>query len=331
MGDLDAWLADHGLEALSERFAAQDVVLDMLVDLTNDDLRELGLTIGERKRLQRAIRDLCQPGTPVPRASDMGVAEAEKRTITILFCDLVGSTRISQSLDPEAMFELLGLYQRNAAEVIAQFGGHVAQFLGDGVFVYFGYPTAHEDDGRRAILAAFELIRTTNALETGLGRPLDVRIGIETGPVVIGDLRMSREGDIDAVAGETPNRAAKLQSLAKVNEIVIGDTLRSLLGEFVTCEDMGKREVGSGLPPQQSWQVTGFSERKGKLGLNSHGVSAPLIGRAVEKAKIEKAWSRAEAGQGGVVLISGEPGIGKSRLVRHLIEHVPRPCRRGLT
>ncbi|MEL6478953.1 MAG: AAA family ATPase [Pseudomonadota bacterium] len=329
MSDLDAWLADHGLEILSQRMSEQDITLDMLVDLTNEDLRELGLTIGERKRLQRAIRGLGLQGTLPQRPPE--TAEAEKRTITILFCDLVGSTRISQSLDPEGMFELLGLYQRNAAEVISRFGGHVAQFLGDGVFVYFGYPVAHEEDGRRAILAAFELIRTTNALETGLGRPLDVRIGIETGPVVIGDLRMSREGDIDAVAGETPNRAAKLQSLAKVNEIVIGDTLRSLLGEFVTCEDMGLREVGSGLPPQHSWRVTGFSERKGKLGLNSHGVSAPLIGREAETARVERAWSRATAGEGGLVLISGEPGIGKSRLVRHLIEHVPKECRRGLT
>ena len=330
MQDLETWLNHNGLSALAEPFAAHDIDLDMIPDLTNEDLRELGLSIGQRKRLQRAIRTLVGPAA-VEETPRPGQTVAEKRQITILFCDLVGSTRISQSLDPEQMFDLLGLYQRNAAEVIARFGGHVAQFLGDGVFVYFGYPVAHEDDCQRAILAAFELIRTTGELETGLDTPLSVRIGIDTGPVVIGDLRMSLQGDIDAVAGETPNRAAKLQSLAKRNEIVIGDQIHTLLGEFVTCDDLGLREVGSGLAPQHGWRVTGFSERRGKLGFNKHGVSAPLIARTEERAIAEQAWRDCAAGQGGVVLISGEPGIGKSRLVRHIVEITPKECRRGLT
>ncbi|MEM7507208.1 MAG: AAA family ATPase [Pseudomonadota bacterium] len=331
MPDLDTWLAQHGLEPLSEVFRAQDIDLDMVGDLTNEDMRELGLSIGQRKRLQKAIRSQSGSARADDQPAPDQMAVAEKRQITILFCDLVGSTRISQSLDPEQMFELLGLYQRNAAEVISRYGGHVAQFLGDGVFVYFGYPTAHEDDCQRAILAAFDLVTTTAALDTGLDTPLSVRIGIDTGPVVIGDLRMSKEGDIDAVAGETPNRAAKIQSLARPNEIVIGDQLRTLLGEFVTCDDLGLREVGSGLAPQHGWRVTGFNERRGKLSFNQHGVSAPLIGRADESKILDDAWADCANGKGGVVLISGEPGIGKSRLVRHLVEITPKECRRGLT
>ncbi|MEM9737325.1 MAG: adenylate/guanylate cyclase domain-containing protein [Pseudomonadota bacterium] len=263
MSDLNSWLATHGLESLGDPFAAQDIEFDMLPDLSNEDMRELGLTIGQRKKLAKALRSLGRPRDEPP-PGQMGLAE--KRQVTILFCDLVGSTKISQSLDPEKMFELLGLYQRNAAEVIARFGGHVAQFLGDGVFVYFGYPQAHEDDCERAILAAFELIQSTGQLETGLDQPLRVRIGIDTGPVVIGDLRLSLDGDIDAVAGETPNRAAKLQSLAEANEIVIGDQMHRLLGEFVTAEDMGLREVGSGLAAQHSsrtfWEFQGTSSLK---------------------------------------------------------------------
>ncbi|MEM6934223.1 MAG: adenylate/guanylate cyclase domain-containing protein, partial [Pseudomonadota bacterium] len=247
MPDLETWLKTHGLAELGPTMANQDIEFDLLGELTNDDMREMGLTIGQRKKLQKAIRSIGvrQPAV----APTVAISSAEKRHITILFCDLVGSTKISQSLDPERMFELLGLYQRNAAEVISRYGGHVAQFLGDGVFVYFGYPVAHEDDSQRAILAAFDLIESTAALETGLEKPLSVRIGIDNGPAVIGDLRMNMEGDIDAIAGETPNRTAKIQSMADPNEIVIGRRLMELLGEFVTVEDLGHREVGSGLEP----------------------------------------------------------------------------------
>ncbi len=328
MPDIKEWLKIHKLGELGGKFAAHDIGFDVLGELTNEDLRELGLTIGQRKRLQKAIRTVAGVKT-TPRLQP--VAAAEKRQVTILFCDLVGSTRISQSLDPEKMFELLGLYQRNAAEVISRYDGHVAQFLGDGVFVYFGYPIAHEDDSQRAIISAFELIETTAALETGLDQPLSVRIGIDNGPVVIGDLRMNLDGDIDAIAGETPNRAAKLQSMAGVNEVVIGDHLKDLLGEFITCEDLGKRDVGSGLDPQHGWKVTGFSERGGKLNRRRHGVSAPLIGRADERTLIDQAWADCKAGKGGTLLIKGEAGIGKSRLTSHLLRQVPKSSRRGLS
>lgn len=328
MPDITKWLETHKLGELSEKLVAHDIDFSLLRDLTNEDLRELGLTIGQRKRLQKAIRSIDGAKTSSPTAS---VAAAEKRQVTILFCDLVGSTRISQSIDPERMFELLGLYQRNAAEVISRYDGHVAQFLGDGVFVYFGYPIAHEDDSQRAIISAFELIETTAALETGLDQPLSVRIGIDNGPAVIGDIRMSLDGDIDAIAGETPNRAAKMQSMAGVNEVVIGDRLKHLLGEFVTCEDLGKRDVGSGLAPQHGWKVTGFSERGGKLNRRRHGVSAPLIGRADERALIDQAWADCKTGKGGTLLIKGEAGIGKSRLTSHLLQQVPKSSRRGLS
>ncbi|MBY8976464.1 AAA family ATPase [Rhodobacteraceae bacterium NNCM2] len=329
MPDLEEWLEKHGLGELSRVLVAQDVEFDLLTELTNDDMRELGLTIGQRKKLQKAIRSISA-GTPAS-AQRAPMSSAEKRQVTILFCDLVGSTRISQSLDPERMFELLGLYQRNAAEVISRYGGHVAQFLGDGVFVYFGYPVAHEDDSQRAILAAFDLIETTAALETGLDKPLAVRIGLDNGPAVIGDLRMNIQGDIDAIAGETPNRAAKIQSMASPNEVVIGTALKDLLGGFVTCEDLGLREVGSGLEPQRGWKVTGFSERGGQMSRRQHGVSAPLIGREKECALIDKAWEECRNGKGSILAISGEAGIGKSRLTSYLMKQVPKESRRGLS
>ncbi|MEM7669293.1 MAG: AAA family ATPase, partial [Pseudomonadota bacterium] len=329
MPDLETWLETHSLTELGPALAEQDIEFDLLGELTNDDLREMGLTIGQRKKLQKAIRSIGSRALPKVQTPDM--ASAEKRHITILFCDLVGSTKISQSLDPERMFELLGLYQRNAAEVISRYGGHVAQFLGDGVFVYFGYPVAHEDDSQRAILAAFDLIESTSALETGLDKPLSVRIGIDNGPAVIGDLRMSMEGAIDAIAGETPNRTAKIQSMADPDEIVIGRHLKELLGEFVTVEDLGEREVGSGLDPLHGWRVTGFSERSRQMSRRQHGVSAPLIGRGDEITVLDKAWAECSAGQGNLILIKGEPGIGKSRLISHLLQQVPKESRRALS
>ncbi|MEM1277515.1 MAG: adenylate/guanylate cyclase domain-containing protein, partial [Pseudomonadota bacterium] len=329
MPDLDRWLETNGLTEIGAKLAAEDIGFDLLTELTNDDMREMGLSIGQRKRLQKAIKSIGSRQSLVQDSAP--VALAEKRQVTILFCDLVGSTKISQSLDPEQMFELLGLYQRNAAEVIARYDGHVAQFLGDGVFVYFGYPTAHDDDSQRAILTAFDLIETTAALKTGLDTPLSVRIGIDNGPVVIGDLRMNKEGDIDAIAGETPNRTAKIQSMARPNEIVIGDRLKKMLGEYVTCEDLGMREVGSGLAPQHGWKVTGFSERSGRLNRRQHGVSAPLVGRDAEREILDKAWEDVCRGENRVILIKGEPGIGKSRLIGHLIKTIPKPSRRGLS
>ncbi|MEM8790412.1 MAG: AAA family ATPase [Pseudomonadota bacterium] len=329
MPDLGKWLEANGLSEIGDVLVAEDIEFDLLTDLTNDDMREMGLTIGQRKRLQKAIRSIGSRQSLVQDRAP--VALAEKRQVTILFCDLVGSTKISQSLDPEQMFELLGVYQRNAAEVIARYDGHVAQFLGDGVFVYFGYPMAHEDDSQRAILAAFDLIESTAALETGLDQPLSVRIGIDNGPVVIGDLRMNLEGDIDAIAGETPNRTAKIQSMAKPNEIVIGERLKELLGEFVTCEDLGLREVGSGLAPQHGWKVTGFSERSGRLNRRHHGVSSPLVGREAQCQVLDKAWEDVCRGESRVVLIKGEPGIGKSRLIGHLMNTIPKASRRGLS
>ncbi|MEM9046124.1 MAG: adenylate/guanylate cyclase domain-containing protein [Pseudomonadota bacterium] len=329
MPDLVKWLETNGLSELGGKLAAEDIEFDLLTELTNDDMREMGLSIGQRKRLQKAIKSIGSRQSLVQDHAP--VALAEKRQVTILFCDLVGSTKISQSLDPEQMFELLGLYQRNAAEVIARYDGHVAQFLGDGVFVYFGYPMAHEDDSQRAILAAFDLIETTAALQTGLDRPLSVRIGIDNGPVVIGDLRMNMEGDIDAIAGETPNRTAKIQSMAKPNEIAIGDRLKDMLGVFVTCEDLGMREVGSGLAPQHGWKVTGFSERSGRLNRRQHGVSAPLIGREGERQVLDKAWEDVCRGENRVLMIKGEPGIGKSRMIGHLINTIPKASRRALS
>jgi class 3 adenylate cyclase/tetratricopeptide (TPR) repeat protein len=254
----------------------------------------------------------AEPGPPVARERG---GEAERRQMTIMFCDMVGSTHLANRLDPEDMFTVIATYQRCCAEVIQRFGGHVAKYMGDGVLAYFGFPLAREDDAERAVRASLELVEAVRRLRPRPDVNLHARIGIDTGLVVIGDLLTSASEDEEMVVGDTPNLAARLQAIAPPDSVVIGDHTRRLLGELFACEDLGPREIKGFAGPQRAWRVLGEGQAEGRFEARSGAGLTPMIGREHELQLILQRWELARSGEGQVLLLSGEGGIGKSRLV----------------
>ncbi|MGC2078247.1 MAG: adenylate/guanylate cyclase domain-containing protein, partial [Xanthobacteraceae bacterium] len=246
MQQIADWLEKLGLGQYAQRFAENDIDFGILSDLTEQDLEKMGVTsIGHRRKLLRAIADLkgtseaaVAAAPPVaPRAADT----AERRQVTVMFSDLVGSTALSARMDPEDLRELISAYHKCVAEAVRRFGGFVAQYLGDGVLVYFGYPEAHEDDAERAVRAGLELIAALIALKTPAS--LQTRVGIATGLVVVGDLTGSGEARERGIVGETPNLAARLQGIAEPNTVVIAEATRRLLGNLFELKDLGPRHL----------------------------------------------------------------------------------------
>ena len=239
-------------------------------------------------------------------------AEAERRQLTVMFCDLVGSTPLSTRFDPEDLREIVGAYHRCVTGTVVRFGGFVAKYMGDGVLVYFGYPQAHEHDAERAVRAALEAIAAIGALK--LSEPLQARIGIATGLVVVGDLIGSGEAQERGIVGETPNVAARLQSLAEPNAVVIAESTRRLLGSLFELKDLGPQEL-KGIPGCiRAWAALRPSLVEDRFEALHAGGMIELIGRREELELLLRRWSRAKTGEGKVVLFSGEAGIGKSRL-----------------
>src|SRR5215469_10666787 len=239
MNQIADWLKKLGLGQYAQQFAENDINFSVLPDLTDQDLKELGVgSLGHRRILQRAIADLSSVETPTP-ALTTGVPQdaAERRQVTVMFCDLVGSTALAASMDPEDLREVISAYQKCAAETVRRFDGFVAKYMGDGVLVYFGYPQAHEDDAERAVRAGLELISALAELKTHTS--LQTRIGISTGLVVVGDLIGSGEAHERGIVGETPNLAARLQGLAEPNTVVIAEDTRRLLGNLFELTDLG--------------------------------------------------------------------------------------------
>jgi predicted ATPase/class 3 adenylate cyclase len=254
--------------------------------------------------------------TDAPAAITLG---AERRQLTVMFCDLVGSTALSSRLDPEDMREIIGVYQKCVANTVARFHGFVAKYLGDGVLVYFGYPQAHEDDPEQAVRAGLACIERIGQIKTV--ERLHVRIGIATGLTVVGDLIGSGAAQEHAVVGETPNVAARLQSLAEPDTVVIADATRRLIGSLFDIADLGRQEL-KGLPDaQRAWRVLRTSDVESKFeALRSD--NQPLIGREEELELLVRRWAQVKKGSGRVVLVSGEPGIGKSRLTASLTDRI---------
>jgi class 3 adenylate cyclase len=250
---------------------------------------------------------------------------AERRQLTVMFCDLVGSTALSTQLDPEELREVEREYQRLCAAVISRFEGHLAKYIGDGLLVYFGYPVAHEDDARRAVhtgLGIVEAIRESPVLNARLPQPLQVRIGIHTGLVVAGEMGTEDQPEHLAIVGETPNLAARLQEKAAPNSVLISAATYRLIEGYFTCRDLGFADM-KGLPvPVQVYQVVGESGVHSRLEVAATAGLTPLVGREEEIALLRRHWTRAKDGEGQVVLLSGEPGIGKSRLAQVLKERV---------
>jgi predicted ATPase/class 3 adenylate cyclase len=311
---LAQWLETLGLSEYAAVFAENRVDLSILPNLSDADLKELGIPLGDRRRLLRAIGEL---GAGPPPASG---EPAERRQLTLMFCDLVGSTAMSGRLDPEDLRDVIAAYHRCCAEQVEAASGFVAKYMGDGVLVYFGYPHAHEDDAERAVRAALALVATVPRLVTPAGAPLQVRIGIATGLVVVGDLIGSGQAQERGVVGETPNLAARLQAIAKPDTIVIADSTRRLVGNLFDLRDLGPQELKGIAGRPNAWAVERVHAGKSRFEALHAASLIELTGRQSEAETLYQCWKRAASGEGQIVLLEGEPGIGKSRLVAELGE-----------
>ena len=312
------WLDSLGLGKYADVFAENDVDFRAVPALTDDDLKELGLSLGHRRALQQAIAELddrqsSERQSPVdPDGPANTAVEAERRQLTVMFCDLVGSTELSGAMDIEDYCELLSAYQSAVAGVIQAHGGYVARYMGDGLLVYFGYPTAHENDPERAARAGLGIVDAVLALESA--EPLAVRIGIATGPVVVGDIVGKGVSEEAAVLGETPNLAARLQGAAAPNTVLLSPTTQELLRgrlETKALEPVNLKGFSRSVVPHRAVRALTLSE------VNETRLEVtPLVGRDVELALLSRACYHAQSSEGQAVLLSGEPGVGKSRVLR---------------
>jgi class 3 adenylate cyclase/tetratricopeptide (TPR) repeat protein len=319
MQQIAQWLEEIGLSEYAQCFAENGIDVSVLQHLTDKDLKDIGVLLGHRRKMLAAIGDLAGVTASSPGgAARSGPHEAaERRQVTVLFSDMVGSTALSVRMDPEDLREIISAYQKCVAQIVRRFDGFVAKYMGDGVLVYFGYPEAHEDDAERAVRAGLELITAVAAIKTLA--PLQTRVGIATGLVVVGDLIQSDEALERGIVGETPNLAARLQGVAEPNTLLIADSTRRLLGRLFDLEDLGAKEL-KGLPgPVTAWAVLRSSAVESRFEA-LHAGATPLVGREEEIEILRRRWQSARAGEGRVVLLSGEPGMGKSRLVAALIE-----------
>jgi class 3 adenylate cyclase len=327
------WLEQIGLGRYAPVFDEHEITLDLLPDLTETDIDKLALPIGPRRRLILAIHSLDgasdSHAAAAPVAAAPGTIEAERRQLTVMFCDLVGSTALAESLDPEELRDLMRAYRTAATRVVERYEGHVAQYLGDGLMVYFGWPVAHEDDAERGVRAALEIVDGVAALETPT--PLAVRISVATGTVVVGEDAASGAAEARLAVGETPNLAARLQGLADANAVVIAPATRRLVGDAFDLSDLGTHAVKGISEPVRIWRVESVRRSGGRFGA-ARGASrlTPLVGRAGEAGQLLRAWDLARFGNGQVVLVGGEPGIGKSRLAHVLAERLAGDDRQTL-
>jgi class 3 adenylate cyclase/predicted ATPase len=327
--DVGGWLRSLGLGKYEAAFRENDVDETVLPGLTHDTLKDLGVaSVGHRVKLLDAIAALrAEASTPAPSPSDIPLTidkaakeTAERRQVTVMFSDLVGSTALSARLDPEDLREVISAYQRCVAETVRHFGGFVARYMGDGALIYFGYPTAHEDDAERAVRAGLALIDTVATLPAP--EPLKVRIGAATGMVVVGDLVGSGEAQEHDIVGETPNLAARLQTIAEPNTVVIAGATRRLLGNLFEFEDLGLKDLKGIAEPVRVFAALRASSVESRFEAMHPDGLTDLIGREEEIDLLLRRWSRAKSGEGEAVLVSGEAGIGKSRLTAALLERL---------
>ncbi|THK34558.1 adenylate/guanylate cyclase domain-containing protein [Ensifer sp. MPMI2T] len=325
MSDIASWLSRLGLAKYTEAFSANEIDFDALRHLSEDDLKELGLPVGPRRKILAAITALGDETTSSARSGSAtgppSGREAERRQLTVMFIDLVGSTELSQRLDPEEMRDVFRAYQSAVSMEIGRYGGYVAKLMGDGVLAYFGWPTAHEDDAERAVRASLAAATATASLTTPLGKPLASRIGIATGLVVVGDLIGEGSAQEEAVVGETPNLAARLQALAEPNTVAIADVTHRLVDGLFEMIDLGPQQLRGFEAPVPAWRVIGESDAEGRFDA-LHRVATPLVGRSEELDLLLQRWQQARTGKGQAAMVSGEPGIGKSRLIAALEERL---------
>ncbi|WP_338696736.1 AAA family ATPase [Bradyrhizobium sp. 26S5] len=318
MQQIAEWLEKLGLGQYAQRFAENDIDPSVLRDLTDHDLEKIGVSLGHRRKILRAIAEFDEAG---PRPAPAPRTAAERRHLTLMFADLVGSTALSTRLDPEDLQEIMGAYHRCCAEQIEKFGGFVARYMGDGVLAYFGYPRADEDDAERAVCAGLALVAAVAGLDVGPGARLRVRVGIATGLVIVGDLIGDGASQQHEVVGETPNLASRLQALAKPDTVVIDGSTRRLVGGLFEYLALGTVSIRGFSDPVPVWRVMGASAVDSRFEALRVG-RTPLLGRDEEIELLMCRWQQIKRGDGSVVLISGEPGIGKSRLAETAVERL---------
>ena len=334
MQTVEDWLSHLGLGKYVEAFVQNDVDLRALPHVTEADLQELGVSLGHRKIILAAINELGQPkldGLPPnslhaeksePLVEPPTEPAADRRLLSVLFCDLVGSTALSARLDPEDMHELTRRYQNSVAGAITRFGGYVAKYLGDGVLAYFGWPVAYEDHAERSIRSGLEALAAVEDIHSPDDQPLKARIGIASGHVVVGDIDGSSANERGSIAGDTPNLAARLQAAAAPGQIVVADSTRRLAGQSFEIESLGVQELKGFKSPIALFAVRGEREVESRFEAAHASSLSKFVGRSSEIGILLERWELAKGGQGQAVFVSGEAGIGKSRLVDALEERL---------
>jgi class 3 adenylate cyclase/tetratricopeptide (TPR) repeat protein len=334
--DIQSWLAEFGLEKYASAFGEAEIDFETLADLEKEDLNELGLPLGPRRKIWAAIQRLGEPpASPVETAEDnapqtattctaASSSDAERRHLTVMFVDLVGSTEMATRMDPEDMRDVITSYQYTVAGVVSRYEGFVAKFMGDGVLCYFGWPRANEDDAERAVRAGLSIIEAVKKTKAPNGSFLATRVGIATGVVIVGDLIGSGATQEAAVVGETPNLAARLQGVAGLNQLVVAKETRRLLGTIFNLALLDGKDLKGISGPVDAYRVEGEATVQSRFAARQSGAMTPIIGREREIELITERWSLARSGQGQMVIVSGEAGIGKSRITQAVIDEVAR-------
>jgi class 3 adenylate cyclase len=325
--DVGAWLRGLGLGQYEGAFRDNDVDARVLPGLTADDLREIGVaSVGHRRLMLQAIVGMSTTPPPAAPAAAGPAAtpaapsppQAERRQLTVMFVDLVGSTALSARLDPEDMREVLRAYHCAVADEVARLDGHIAKYMGDGVLAYFGWPRAHEDDAERAVRTALAVVDGVGRLRAPAGEALSARVGVATGSVVVGDLLGEGAAREETVVGETPNLAARLQALAEPGTVVVAEDMRRLVAGLFEYRTLREVQLKGFAEPVTAYQVVGEGVAEDRFEARGATGLVPLVGREPELNFLLERWDHVREGEGQVVLLSGEAGVGKSRLVRAL-------------
>jgi len=327
--DIQQWLESLGLEKYVQVFSENDIGLDILPDLIDEDFKGLGVSLGDRKRLKSAIQNFNQlldsGNESAENSSSIELTgEAERRHLTVMFCDLVGSTNLSTKYDPEDLAEIIRAFQDTCAGIISRYEGYIARYMGDGMLVYFGYPHAHEEDAERALRTGLEIIDRVTKITPQPDLKLSTRVGVATGLVVVGETIGRESSQEQVVLGETPNLAARLQSMAEPDQLLIADDTRRLCGDVFEYLDMGKQSLKGFDEPVFAYVVKSERKSESRFEARSKKNVTPLIGRKQEINLMMERWHLSRSGEGQLILLTGEAGIGKSRITHAMIDAIEK-------